>query len=135
MMGPRVFVGTGKGPHVFVGTRPRRLALAIVVFASSARAEPSRADALFEEGRKLVTRGRFEQACQKFAASQELEPSIGALLNLGDCAERRGKLLEARDLNRQARDLAVAKKDASRAEFASARVAELDAKIPRLKIT
>lgn len=69
--------------------------------ALGAAPTPARADrfgdaeALFQEGRRLLDEGKREQACAKFAESQQLAPSPGALLNLGDCHEREGKLATA----------------------------------------
>lgn len=53
------------------------------------------ADALFEEGLKLSKSGHFAGACEKFKASQSLDPGAGTLLNLGDCHEKQNKLATA----------------------------------------
>jgi hypothetical protein len=57
-----------------------------------ARAEDdtAKAEALFQEGRKLVEEKRYGEACPKFAASHKLAPAVGTLLNLGDCYQRAG---------------------------------------------
>lgn len=61
-----------------------------VVAAQSAEAE-----ALFREGRQLLKDGELAAGCAKLEASDALEPSVGTLLNLGDCRERLGKLASA----------------------------------------
>jgi hypothetical protein len=58
----------------------------------------ARASALFREGRDALKRGDYAAACARFEESQELDPSLGTLLNLSVCEERRGHLLRARAL-------------------------------------
>ena len=46
----------------------------------------------YDEGRELLQQKRYAEACDRFARSQELDPSAGALFNLGDCNEKQGKI-------------------------------------------
>jgi hypothetical protein len=72
--------------------------LVVVALASSVvvRAEPNpEAEKLFRDGRTLLKDGKLAQACESFAASSHLEPSVGTLLNLGDCRERLGQTASA----------------------------------------
>lgn len=71
------------------------------------------AEALFEEGRKLVTEGKYGDACPKFADSQRLDPSPGTLLNLASCWEKDGRLATAWATYREAASVAdaVGRKD------------------------
>lgn len=60
-----------------------------------ARAQSAEAEALFRDGRSLIKAGKLAAGCDKLAASERLESSIGTLLNLGDCREKLGKLASA----------------------------------------
>src|SRR5262249_32964060 len=53
------------------------------------------AESLFREARRLVDAGRYAQACEKFSASQKLDPAVGTLLNLGLCYEKIGRTAAA----------------------------------------
>lgn len=55
-----------------------------------AQAEPSRteqADQLFREGREAVKRQDYLGACNKFRASQKLDPAPGTTLSIAECEE------------------------------------------------
>jgi hypothetical protein len=82
----------------------RLLGLLIVLLSSSsgarAWADVSTADAaageaLFQEGRKLMTENRFAEACERFAVSRRLNPGVGTSLNLADCLEKLGRTASA----------------------------------------
>jgi hypothetical protein len=49
------------------------------------------AEALFNQGRDLMTAGKFTEACPKFEASQQLDPGLGTMLNLAECYEKTGR--------------------------------------------
>ncbi|NUO54275.1 MAG: hypothetical protein HOV80_35980, partial [Polyangiaceae bacterium] len=55
-------------------------------------ADKARSTKLFEEGRALMAEGKYDLACTKLEESHKLRPGIGALFNLADCNERRGRL-------------------------------------------
>lgn len=103
-------------------------------FAQQADDTTAAAEALFEQGRQLMDAGQFAEACEKFAASNEADASVGALLNLGACQERIGRLASAWTSYRQAATLARRDKDRRRANFASKRAAELEQQLSYLVI-
>jgi len=77
----------------------RGIAIAIVmVVTGAAGAQPSdlnEAGQIFQQGRDLAKLGRFDEACELFARSYELDPALGTAVNLADCLERQGKLRHA----------------------------------------
>jgi serine/threonine-protein kinase len=102
-----------------------RLFLACVVMStvaswpSAALAEkPSKqtAQALFEEGRRLMTAGSLAEACEKLAESQRLDPGAGTLLNLALCYEKRAMHASAWLTYKEA---AAAAERSGRAEWAT----------------
>jgi tetratricopeptide (TPR) repeat protein len=117
---------------------PTMLALALCAHAGLAFAQPgsdkAAAEALFAEGRALMKQGQQARACEKFAASHRLEPSVGALLNLGDCQEKRGKLASAWASFREAAALASRLGDAVRSEFAMQRAEAVHDRLSYLTI-
>jgi hypothetical protein len=86
------------------------LVMLLVALVRYAQAQPSaaeitEAERLFEEARTLLKDQHYREACDRFARSFELGHLVGAELNLGDCAERDGHLIEAwRQFDAAARD-------------------------------
>jgi hypothetical protein len=83
-------------------THAERIALAVVLAASGlaldlpcAYAQSAEAEVLFRDGRNLIRQGNLGVGCDKLAASEALETSIGTLLNLGDCREQNGQIATA----------------------------------------
>lgn len=71
------------------------LLLSSVAFAGPSPAEVKRADQLFEQGRKLMSEGKIDEACAAFTESQRLDPGGGTLLNLASCHDAQGKSVTA----------------------------------------
>lgn len=121
-------------------TRLRRALLcgALAVTPALAAAQPSQnamvAEALFEEGQKLMQAGKTAEACEKFAASQKLDPAIGTELNLAACHEKLGKTatawLEFSDAFAQSQK----QNDKQRAAFAKSHMESLEKQLYRVVI-
>jgi hypothetical protein len=97
-----------------------------------------RADAAFKEGRAFFDLGRYEQACEKFELSMQLDPSPGTLLNLGNCYEPQGDLLRALENFERAFAFAERTSDPRRKELwmeaARERIASLSRRVPWLSV-
>ncbi len=121
---------------VTLGTFAARPAFAQT--ASSPGAAPSGkvvAEALFEEGRRLVADGKYAEACPKFADSQRLDPSASTLLNLASCYEKLGRTATAWATYKEAASAANA---GGRAEYVAAAQRHADGlsgRLSRLTIT
>lgn len=66
-------------------------ATGLLIQVHTSHAQSAEAEVLFRDGRKLIKAGKVAAGCDKLAASERLETSIGTLLNLGDCREKLGK--------------------------------------------
>jgi hypothetical protein len=95
--------------------------------ATDASADPE-ATRLFNEGRDLFPH-KPDEACRKFAQSLELERAGGTLLNLGECAERKGELVRAWSLYTEAADEYARTGKAAAQKFARQRAVALEAKL------
>jgi hypothetical protein len=99
-----------------------------------AEGDKATAEALFSEGRRLLASGDYTAACEKFAASQKLDPGLGTSLNLADCYEKSGRTASAwaefRDAASSARR--VGSKD--REQVARARADALEKQLSRLTL-
>src|SRR5258706_8273705 len=91
-------------------------------------------EALFGDGRRLMSQGNYAQACPKFEASLKLDPGVGAMLNLADCYEKNGQTASAWAEFREAGSAARAAGSKDREDLARSRAAALEPKLSRLTI-
>lgn len=110
------------------------LGLPAAAFADTQRAQRAVAQALFDEGRKLMAERNFELACAKFEESVRIVQLSGTLLNLGDCYEKQGRLATAWSTFITAATNAHHAGNAPREHEARDRAAALIDKLPKLLI-
>jgi hypothetical protein len=92
------------------------------------------AEAVFEEGLRLIKQGNFEEACPKFEMSQRIEPGVGTMLYLAECYEKTNRTASSWAMFREAASLAEASNQAERVKVARARAARLEPRLAWLNI-
>lgn len=102
--------------------------------AQATAAQKAAAEALFDEGVRLLHAGSFESACTKLETSQQLDPGVGTLLYLGECYERLGRSASAWANFREAASLAEASNQPDRMKLARERAARLEGELSWLRI-
>lgn len=97
-------------------------------------AQRATAEALFQQATQLMDEQRFNEACDKFAASQELDAGLGTMLYLADCYEQAGKTASAWALFREAVDSAHRAQQADREHIANERASSLESRLSKLEL-
>ncbi len=110
------------------------LATTIALATADAQAQGTESDkvtaeALFEDGRKLVADKKYADACPKFADSERLDPSAATLLNLANCWEKLGRAATAWATYKEAASSANA---AGRKDYVTAAERHADSLAPTL---
>src|SRR5688572_19445665 len=135
-------VPIGRGAAYAPDAMRRALIVALLgtlTFARIAEAQPSGTDiataqALFDEGKKLMADGKYGDACPKLMESQRLDPGGGTLLAIALCHEGEGKTATAwADFNIA---LTEARKDkrTERENAAVEHIKTLEAKLTRVRV-
>ncbi|RYZ07409.1 MAG: hypothetical protein EOO73_12195 [Myxococcales bacterium] len=125
-------------------TTPRHW-LASAVLAASAlgamhvRAEPTSreraaAEATFQEATTLMDAKKYTEACDKFAASQELDPGLGTMLYLADCYDQAGRTASAWALFREVEDRSRRAGQPDRERIAGERATALEPRLSKLEV-
>src|SRR5688572_32581495 len=81
-----------------------------------------------------MTKGKYNEACPKFEASQQLDPGLGTMLNLAECYEKTGRTASAWAEYREAIPLARAAGSKSRQDLATERAKALEERLSTLTI-
>jgi len=110
-------------------------ALVTCPVAAEPGASKAAADALFAEGRALMTQGKFAEACDKFTESERFEMAVGTSLNLGECHERLGRTASAYGAFGEAKRLAALRKDTDREAHAAERRAAIEKRLSRIALS
>jgi hypothetical protein len=98
-------------------------------------ADKGAAQALFDEGRRLVEKGQYAEACPKFARSEELDPGGGTLLNLAACHEKLGRAATAWAEFNDALSSAIRDGRADRQRYARKHIEALRAKLAQVVVS
>ena len=92
------------------------------------------AKALFEDGRRLMTAGKYDAACGFFEQSLAAARGIGTKYNLADCEEHRENFSKAQALFLEVAEQAREAGQADRERLAGDRAAAIDEKLAHLQI-
>jgi hypothetical protein len=97
-----------------------------------ALAQSAEAEALFNDGSKLMAAGKLAAACDAFEASNRVEPRAGTLIRLGECREQNQQLASAWSAYK---DALTRVKDPRKREVASAKAAALEPRLSYLTVS
>lgn len=100
--------------------------------AAEGAGEKAAAEALFDEGVRLLKDGKLDEACPKFERSQAVDPGIGTLLYLGECYRKQGRTASAWATFREAASKAEAAGEADRARAGAERADEIEPTLSRV---
>jgi len=92
------------------------------------------AEALFQQAMDLMEQKKFSEACEQFAASQELDPALGTTMYLADCYEQSGKTASAWALFQEAADSARRVQQSDREKIANERAASLKERLSKVEL-
>jgi hypothetical protein len=102
--------------------------------ADPSPATAASAQALFDDARRLFDDGRVREACERFGASEKIEPREGTLLNLALCHQKEGKTATAWIEFIAARARARSEGLAERERFATEHIDALAPTLMRLRL-
>lgn len=111
-----------------------RLVVVACLVSAPAYAQSPEAESLFREGKALLAKGKIAEACDKFEASDKVDPKAGTELNLGDCREKNKQLATAWATFEKAASTAKKENDSKRAAEAKKRAKALEPKLKYLTI-
>jgi hypothetical protein len=111
------------------------IGLALAPHAFAQARDAAAAQALFDQGKKLMAAGKQAEACPKFAESQRLDPGVGTLLNLATCYEASGRYASAWSAFLEGESAARSEGNADATRLARARADALAPKLSKLTIT
>lgn len=118
----------------------RWLCAATLACASApARAEQGQgaaaAQALYDEGRRLVREGHAAEACPKLEESNRIDPAVGTRFYLADCYERTGRIASAWSIFLEVASASKVRGHQEREDLARQRASALEPRLARLRLT
>ena len=96
--------------------------------------DKARAVQLFMDGKQLMEKGKYPEACPKLEESLRLVPADGTLLRYAWCEEMIGKFATAWALFNQGLSLAKTANNEERIKFASEHIASIEPKLSKVMI-
>ncbi|MGH7269090.1 MAG: hypothetical protein ACREJ3_01560 [Polyangiaceae bacterium] len=112
------------------------LLASLLQVATPARAgDPAAAEALFQEGKQLMSEERYDLACPKFEESQKADPGLGTQFHLADCWEHLGRQASAWALFLEVESEARTLGQVGRERVAKDRATALAPLLPKLVIS
>ena len=102
--------------------------------AAPTLAEKATAQALFEDGLKLMGAKHYAEACPKLEESERLDPALGTRFRLSECEEAVGRFASAWAGYLEVADLAHAAGQADREALARQKAASLAPKLSKINI-
>jgi tetratricopeptide (TPR) repeat protein len=112
-------------------------ALGVLLASPPAQAQAqdqAAARALFDDGRRLLSEGKYQEACKTLEAASKLYASPGILLNLGDCYEKVGRTASAWTEFGEAAAVAARARRSDQVAEAKRRQASVEPKLTKLTI-
>ncbi|MEO8706421.1 MAG: tetratricopeptide repeat protein [Kofleriaceae bacterium] len=109
------------------------VAIACVLACAQPALAETRADTLFEKGKKLLAEKKYSEACATFEKVDKLDPGIGAKLNVARCYEDWGKLAKAYRWYLAAQKMAIDSSDKRTVKIKTL-VDAIESDVPRLTI-
>jgi hypothetical protein len=110
------------------------LALLATTVEVRAQGNAALAQSLFQEGKRLMTAGKYAEACPKLEESLRVEPATGTLLNVAGCHEKVGRSATAWAEYTEAAANARREGRSDRERFALDRAKGLEPTLARLTI-
>ncbi len=104
-------------------------------WAQGGFSEEAAAEAAFRQAAKALEEGNLAEACERFEASQELDPALGTTLRLADCYDRLGKTASAWAAFQQAAAMARQQGQSEREEIALERAGDLYERLSYLALS
>jgi hypothetical protein len=102
--------------------------------AQSSARDPVAAQALFDVAKRLMTDGKYGEACPKLEESQRLDPAIGTHYTMAECYERAGRLATAWVTYLDVASESAAEHRADREQYAKGRAAALEPRLARIVV-